>query len=459
MVNEKDGFLEWLKKEITNWKTKGWVSRTNGIKILSYYGVNAEITPTRNPAYIRPWFLVLGLLLAGLGILAGSGTGVGLLPRPLMTLALFIGIFLVYAVGFFMHYIKKCNHIITEVILLIGVLIFGYSLWYFNQAYNIFMVPAPLFALWAVGFLLLVLMFPFKSLLWLNILGFTAWTVACGTHFNVPNYTFLLVALLILFPLIYYRNSVVGLILGVLGVSLWAGIALNSFSSSMQIFLPVFFVLWSILLFALAELHQKFPRHKRFAQSYQIMGLIFGFLSLSFTALHALGLTQARFLQKNVDWLKLTGKPLLIFASVVTILAILFIIFALIKKPAGLAWGARELVVLGLMTVAAWSYLLFPAAIPEALKDSLLSQHFLIYPMIFTLVLFVFVVWVIWSGFVQKLAWLLNLGVLMLLISIFARYFDNFLPMLPKNLFLIVGGIAVLLVGVLYKKQLVESAE
>jgi len=44
MVN--DGFLEWLRKEITNWKMKGWVSRTNGLKILSYYGVNAEIAAT-----------------------------------------------------------------------------------------------------------------------------------------------------------------------------------------------------------------------------------------------------------------------------------------------------------------------------------------------------------------------------------------------------------------------------
>jgi uncharacterized membrane protein len=459
MVKEKDGFLEWLKKEITSWKMKGWISRTNGLKILSYYGVNAEIGSMRSPSYIRPWFFVLGLMLAGLGILAGSGTGASFLPRPVMTVALFVGVILLYAVGYFMYYLKNCNNIVAEIILGLGILLFGYSLWYFNQAYNIYLEPATLFLIWSVGFLPLVLMFPFKYVLWLDIVGFIAWTVACGTHFKVPNYPFAIVALVVLFPLIYYRNTVVGLILGVLGFSLWAGVALNSFSSSLQIFLPVFFILWSLLLFVLAELHLKFPRHKQFAPVYQILGLVFGFLSLSFTALHALGLTQARFLLKNLNWLKQTGTPILIFAGVVTVLAILFLLIARFKKPAGLSWSGKEIIVFGIMALSAWAYFIFPEQIPEALKDSLLSQHFLVFPMIFTLVLFVFVVWVIYSGITQKYAWLLNLGVLMLAISIFARFFDNFLPMWPKNIFLIVGGVVLLLVGVLYKNSKAVAAE
>lgn len=453
MANNKAGFVEWLKIEIRSWKQRGWITKKHGLRILTYYGVDVELDDTREPYYIRPWFILLGCVALGLGFVASSGGGAPVLSKSLMLTLTIVGLVVVYGLGYYLNYINKFNTLFAELTLAAGFLIFGFSLWSLNAAYNISSESSTIFLLWSIGIIPLAIIFSWQIPLALTVLGFTAWTVSFGAHFHSPNYYFLPVIFIVLFPLIYLRKSVIGLILGIVSLSLWLGVALNAYSSSLQIFMPFFFVLWGIFLWGLSEYHKKLPAYQLFEIPYKVFAIIVSFLSLSFLALHALGITQARFLLKNEGWLFQTGLPILIFSAILAIAIIVVFLMARFKSPRGLSLSTLELQIFDLMGVAVFLYFFFPEAIPAALKGALLSRHFLIYPLIFNIILFLFIGWIIYRGYRNKIAWLLNAGLLMAAISIVARYFDNFLPMLPKTWFLWLGGAILLVIGYFMKSE------
>lgn len=453
MENEKAGFVDRLKQEIFTWKYEGWVSNRGGSKILAHYGVAEKLEVKRNPVYSRNWLILIGIALVGLGVLLGSGSESAPFSRSLMTIFIFIGLVLAYVFGFYFTFKKTSRPIIGELITTAAALFYGYALWSFNAIYNIYSTHSTVFLLWAVGIIPLAFILRSQYLLILSIFGFSAWTATYSAHYLTPNYIFLIMALLILFPMIYWQKSAIGFLFGIAGLSLWLGMALNAYSSSAQIFLPIVFVLLGILFYYLAYLHRKIDLYEKFYLPLKVSAILLLFVALSFLALRSLGLTQARFLTDHKTWFFENGLTVLIFSIVIAIGIIITAIIQAVKKPKELSMSKVEFWLLAIMGVVMFIYLLFPEAIPDELKKSILTDYFLTYTMVFNIVLIMFFAMIIWMGIRMKTAWLLNLGIVFAVITSLARYFDTFLPTLPKNTFLFVGGIALGVLGLLIKKK------
>jgi len=453
MENEKAGFVDRLKQEIVTWKYEGWISKRGGSKILAHYGIDARFEVERNPVYSRNWLIIIGIALVGIGILLGAGGESSQFSRTLMTIGIFIGLVIAYALGFYFTFKKSSQPLIGELITAAAVLFYGYALWSFNSIYNIYANHSTVFLLWAIGIVPLAFILRSHYILIFSVVGFTAWTATYSAHYSTPNFIFLPIAFIILFPMVYREKSIVGLLFGVAGLSLWLGMALNAYSTSAQIFLPIVFVLWSILLYHLAYLHRKIEPFNKFYFPLKVFSMLLLFVGLSFLALRSLGLTQARFLADAKNWFFEDGLPVLICSIVIAAAIIIIGIINLVRKPKELSISMTELWMLDIAGIAMIIYMLFPEAIPEELKKSLLTDYFLTYTMVFNLVLFLFIAGLIWIGIQTKTAWILNLGIVFAVITSLARYFDTFLPMLPKSTFLFIGGLALLLLGVCIKRN------
>ncbi|MBN1350334.1 DUF2157 domain-containing protein [candidate division KSB1 bacterium] len=453
MEKNKTGFIDWLKKEIVDWKYEGWVSARGGTKILAHYDVSETLDKQRNPAYSKNWLILIGILLLGLGVLFGSGSEDQLFSRPIMAILFFAGLIAAYGMGFYFTFIRRETPLIGELITVAAAFLYGYALLALNSLYNIQAHISTLFLLWAIGIFVLAFILKSEYLLCASILGFTGWSATLSAHILTPNYIYLAVMLIVLIPMVYWQKSVLALLFATIGLSVWIGMALNAYSSSAQIFLPVIFVLWSILLYQLAYLHRKMDQFKHFYLPLKVTAILLLFVALSFLALRSLGLTQARFFTDSQAWFYGEGLPVLIFAIVIALAIIAVAILSLAKKQKELSMLMVETWLLDLIGVIMFVYLLFPEAIPDELKKSLLTDYFLLYTMIFNIALFLFIAIIIYLGIHTKTAWLLNLGIAFGALTSLARYFDSFLPTLPRNTFLFIGGAALVILGLCIKKK------
>lgn len=211
--------------------------------------------------------------------------------------------------------------------------------------------------------------------------------------------------------------------------------------------------LLALLFFCLGRSHEQEKRYKRFAMVYLVLG-IFGISAALFVLSTKLGLAALAGMTKGSPFIDSWQVALSLFLLVISLVGVIShgVSKKLIFYPEALALG-----ILGLLFVII-------ALLPEqelfitgGKRDLFysmgnLSSSGVFWAIIFNLVIFLELLGLIFSGYIRRESWLINLGALFLFLLIITKYFDWFFTFLDKSVFFIGAGILLFVVGWLMER-------
>lgn len=215
-------------------------------------------------------------------------------------------------------------------------------------------------------------------------------------------------------------------------------------------------VIIGLILYALGHLLEKERKWKRFSLVHSMMGIIWTSGTLAYlstkSGLHSMaGLTK--------------GAP---FTASVEITVSLLIFTAALAGTSFYSFRGKlisryELYGITILTLLFTIVLFLPqqTMFNEEVKNSFdvysgyytLSGNGTVLAIIFNLAIFLQLLGLIFSGYLRREVWLINLGTVLLFILITIRYFDWFFTFLNKSIFFIGAGLLLMGVGWLMEKR------
>lgn len=250
----------------------------------------------------------------------------------------------------------------------------------------------------------------------------------------------------------YYLKALYSLAFGLIAIAVWWGTQAVEWTQDKDIAISAIFVgvaLLAILFYLLGHLHEKEIRWKRFALVYLVLGIISITGALFFFS-SKLGLAVLEEMTKGASFfdswqitlslavflMSLVGVALYTVAqklvSSFEFLAILFLT---------LLFGAIALVPQQSMFLQSHNSYGFFSGAQE------LSSNGVLWAIIFNVAVFFELLGLIFSGYLRRETWLINLGALFLFLLIFVKYVDWFFTFLDKSIFFIGAGALLFVVG------------
>ena len=392
-------FLASLPAEVEHWQDSGLISGEQAQTILDSYDFPEAAEAPRNR--LVTVLLVMGAVLVGLGVILFVAANWQEIPSAVKLAMMFIGIPVIYAIGFILRYRMDHQRVGTAVIL-VGAICYGAAIHLVAQTYHI---PV--------------------------------------NHPNLVLYWFLGVL-----PLAYLVRSqpvmVLALVTGLAAVGFRGQEWLHDLDEYLilSIAMPLYLVL-GLAIFVLGSLQEKFLSTRAFTPTFQLVGLVsvFGILYFwGFGDLWDWG-SRSRDYPASVFFL-VTLEYWIIAAATVAALA------------AAWAWiyfNARqqEQSFHRLLTKAVPSLLLLLFA---ALLVFLPWEARIVYPLASNLLYGCGVVGLAFLGYRRNREALINLSIGFFSIWIFTRYFEYGFDLLDRSVVFIVAGIILLVGGFLLER-------
>jgi hypothetical protein len=248
----------------------------------------------------------------------------------------------------------------------------------------------------------------------------------------------------------YYFKAVYLLFFSLIGLTGWwgaraAGWLEKTDIRTAAIFAGLTFI--ALLFYSLGHLHEKEVRYKRFALVYLELGIV-AIIGVLFCLSTKAGIAVLGEMSKGATCL--ASGPMTFS---------LFIILAALLGTTLYAAGQKLLFpfeALGVIALACLfgSALLLPqptvlvqAAHNTAYGRLELTSAGLVWVVIYNIALFLKLLGSIFSGYLRRETWLVNLGALFLFVFIIVKYFDWFFSFLEKSVFFIIAGALLFGVG------------
>ncbi len=255
----------------------------------------------------------------------------------------------------------------------------------------------------------------------------------------------------------YWLKNVYLLVGSLAGVTLWWGaqaalwaservgdIALSSITIVSGIGLI------TLLFYALGRLHEWFPKAKRFALTYLVLGVV-PVTALLFFLSTGIGLEALEDMTRGTSMLNtwqvlfsfvVIGIALVVTLTVITIKRLIY---------------PGELAALIVLVALLGSIAFLPAQTLVAKGDSYsysrtLTSTGIIWASIFNIALLAELVGIVFMGYARRATGLINLGALALFIFIFIKYFDWFFSYINKSVFFIGAGVLLFALGWLMER-------
>jgi len=249
----------------------------------------------------------------------------------------------------------------------------------------------------------------------------------------------------------YRLKTIYTLAFSIIGVASWWGVQAAAWSGHGNV-KPVGvvagLVLVALLLYVIGHVHEKREQYKRFALVYMVFGIIAVTLTLFFFST-----------KTGIDAIsEMSGGPS-IFHSWQIVISLFILALAILGSTlyAGmhklLSWPAA------LSVIAIACLFAVIALLPEqdtfihgggwygSYGSSQLSPSGIVWAFIFNIAIFLELLGLIFSGYLRREAWLINLGALFLFLFIIVKYADWFFTFLDKSIFFIGAGILLFAVG------------
>lgn len=204
----------------------------------------------------------------------------------------------------------------------------------------------------------------------------------------------------------------------------------------------------ALSFYSLGHFHEKEPKYKQFALVYLIPGIIF--------------ITGALFFFSSKQGLGVLGdmtKGVAFFGSWQINLSLLFFFISLVgitlystsKKSIFAAEAVAVLLLTALFSITALlpqqSMFIQVGNYSSYYSGNELSSNGVLWAIIFNVAVFFELLGLIFSGYLRREEWLINLGTVFLFLLIIIKYFDWFFTFLDKSIFFIGAGILLFVVG------------
>jgi uncharacterized membrane protein len=378
-----------LSRESEAWVAEGLVSADQAEAIRRRY---ADVREERRGSATTA-LAVIGAIAVGLGVIgfiAANWEGMSHAVRLVLLTAAVAGS---YAAAFHLRERTGSRPRVGEALYLLGVILFGASLFLVGQMYNVQAHDPLALLLWAGGATATALVVRSRAVATTAVLIFTAWI---GFEF---------------------------------------GLALDDAGGDTFAAFPVVAVFYGGALYGLATAAQERIRDDWFASSgFPESGRGVG-LPVAAAGLFVFTFSEA------ADELADAGEGLdgFVLAGFVILAVIAFLAagaLALSRRPSGRYEAAALAAVLATMLVAM-----------SAGGDG--DVYALLFNLLFTAV----ALGVIYAGYLSDEPWLVNLGVVFVAVDLVARYFDVFWSALPRSVGMIFAGLLVLGIAYVLERQ------
>jgi uncharacterized membrane protein len=381
-------FAQQLSRESETWVAQGIVSAEQAAAIRSHYADSQEAR--RGSATIA--LAVIGAIAVGLGVIGFIAANWEGMSHGVRLALLTVAVAGSYAAGFQLRDRTGSRPRVGGALYLLGVLLYGASLFLVGQMYNVQAHDPLALLLWAGGATATALVVRSRAIAATAVLIFTSWV---GFEF---------------------------------------GLALDDGAYSFAAF-PVVAVFYGGALYGLATTAQERLREHWFAgsgfpESGRGVGLpvaaaglfVFTFSAATKELVHA---------GEELDGFLLAA--LLLLAGLAFVAAG---VLALSRRPSGRYEGGMLAIVTGAMLVA-----------------TLLGGNGDAWAVLFNILFAAVALGIIYAGFLSDEAWLVNLGVVFVAVDLVARYFDVFWSALPRSVGMIGAGLLVLGIAYVLERQ------
>ncbi len=438
-------FLKWLGEEAEAWKQDGIISQEQQTHILSRYSSPDSLKraeDSRNTRFIAI-ISILGSILLGLGIILFFAHNWKYIAVPIKLGIIFSLVTAVYAAGYWLVFEKKAYTGIGNALILLGVLFFGAGIWLIAQIFNINAHYPNGILFWSLGGVAVSLVTRLKPVVILSIILMTIWTVVEQTGFEQQNYLFIIIMLAVVFPLVYLERSKLGIIAGVVSVSVWFGIfnhiwqldivtysRFAYFAGGMLVFFVFLYSYSSFQTLALKRPDFEFP-----LRIIALLGIFITLYSFTFRGMEDSVIKNGSIILPPADALLV----LLVVAAALSYMLVLNLMRNKYSRPA--IYETAALVLFVLLTALS---LYVPLS---------RSNGIFIYTILFNIIFLSLVISILAVGFKERRAVFVNMALLFFVVDVVTRYFDYMWNFLPRSVFFIAGGLLLIFGGILLEKR------
>ncbi|MDP2926730.1 MAG: hypothetical protein Q8N65_01160 [bacterium] len=250
----------------------------------------------------------------------------------------------------------------------------------------------------------------------------------------------------------YYLKTLYSLAFGLIGMTAWWGAQAAEWIQGKDIktsaiFAGLAFV--ALLFYSLGHFHEREIKWKRFALVYLVLGII-SITGVLFFFSSKPGLSVLGDMTKGASFFGSWQITLSLFIFLAALAGVAF--YTMAKKLVSpfeflavllltLLFGTMALLPQQSLFLQAGSSYNFYSGGQE------LSRSGVLWALIFNFVVFFELLGLIFSGYLRRETWLINLGALFLFLLIIVKYFDWFFTFLDKSIFFIGAGILLFVVG------------
>jgi uncharacterized membrane protein len=382
-------FAGQLSRESEAWVADGIVTAEQAAAIRSRYGdVREERRGSATTA-----LAVIGAIAVGFGVIGFVAANWEEMSHGVRLALLTAVVAGSYAAGFHLRDRTGSRPRVGEALYLLGVLLFGASLFLVGQMYHVEAHDPFALLLWAGGAIATAVVVRSRAIAATAVLIFTAWV---GFEF--------------------------GLALDDAGSNTWAAF-------------PVVAVFYGGALYGLATAAQERIREHWFAssgfpESGRGVGLPVAAAGL-FVFTFADAADELGRAGDELSGFLLTGLLLLAALALAGAAAL-----ALSRRPSGRYEAGMLVIVIGAMLIA-----------------TLLGGNGDAWAVLFNILFAAVALGIIYAGFLSDEAWLVNLGVVFVAVDLVARYFDVFWSALPRSVGMIGAGLLVLGIAYVLERQ------
>jgi uncharacterized membrane protein len=382
-------FAGQLSRESEAWVADGIVTAEQAAAIRSRY---ADVREERRGSATTA-LAVIGAIAVGFGVIGFVAANWEEMSHGVRLALLTAVVAGSYASGFHLRDRTGSRPRVGEALYLLGVLLFGASLFLVGQMYNVEAHDPFALLLWAGGAIATAVVVRSRAIAATAVLIFTAWV---GFEF--------------------------GLALDDAGSNTWAAF-------------PVVAVFYGGALYGLATAAQERIREHWFAssgfpESGRGVGLPVAAAGL-FVFTFADAADELGRAGDELSGFLLTGLLLLAALALAGAAAL-----ALSRRPSGRYEAGMLVIVIGAMVVA-----------------TLLGGNGDAWAILFNILFAAVALGIIYAGFLSDEAWLVNLGVVFVAVDLVARYFDVFWSALPRSVGMIGAGLLVLGIAYVLERQ------
>lgn len=249
----------------------------------------------------------------------------------------------------------------------------------------------------------------------------------------------------------YYLKALYSLAFGLIAITAWWGAQAAEWIQGKDIKISVILAglaFVALLFYSLGHLHERDIKWKRFALVYLILGIISITGALFFFSSKP-GLSALGDMTKGALFFGSWQITLSLFIFLATLIGVA--LYAVAKK----LFSPFEFLAVLLLTFLFGVIALLPQqsmfiqanSYDFYYGDQKLSNSGVLWAIIFNFAVFFELLGLIFSGYLRRETWLINLGALFLFLLIIVKYFDWFFTFLDKSIFFIGAGILLFAVG------------